>query len=500
MKSNSLKMIFLTALVPALFHVCPASGEGHTDWYVEMAGMGSTRRALPFWSHTGKGGVYPETCGGLLKGGVSGTNRPGSTFRLDWGIGLAGYAAAPGNGEVHNSDGDATRGMLQELYVGAAWKRLNLDLGIRRKSTDFGGLSVTGGNLMWTDNSLGFPGYLLHSEWIDVPMTGNVLAFRFDFGDYGLWDNRYVKHTLLHNQALYFKVKISGRISFTGGLDLWSQWGGTSPLYGRQPRSLKDYLRVLVAASGGEDATKSDQGNALGNHLGRELLRLDLDQDSWCLTFQHDRPFEDGSGVGFQNFPDAVNTLHFSFKDKDRWVSDLLLEFIYTKWQSGKRHDRPATEAELKRNPDKERYVVGGRDDYFNNGEYKSAWTYNGRSVGLPLFTLMDKDENGVTKGVVNNRIIAWNVGLGGKLLRKMPYLMKITYSRNFGRYSQSDKFFDSAPRQVSGAFELTLPGRVFSGTTIVSAGLYADKGSIYPDTAGLTLKLGWGGGTRLMR
>ncbi len=347
---------------------------------------------------------------------------------------------------------------------------------------------------MWTDNSLGFPGYLLHSGWIDVPKTGNVLAFRFDFGDYGLWDNRYVKHTLLHNQALYFKVNISRRINFSTGLDLWSQWGGNSPLYGKQPQSLKDYFRILVAASGGEDATRSDQINALGNHLGRELLRLDLDQDKWHLTFQHDRPFEDGSGVGFQNFPDAVNTLHFSFKDKDKWVSDLLLEFIYTKWQSGTRHDRPASEEELKKRPDKKVYIVGGCDDYFNNGEYQSGWTYNGRSVGLPLFTLMPKDNDGITKGVVNNRIIAWNVGLGGRIFRKIPYLMKITYSKNFGRYSQTDKFFDSAPRQVSGAFEFTMPKRLASSTTLVSVGLYADKGSIYPDTAGVTLKLGWGG------
>lgn len=485
----------LTLLAIVLFLAHPlAYGGDYGDWYVEMAGMGSTKRALPFWSHTNKGGVYPETCGGLLRGGVNGTSYWKNTFRLDWGVGLAGYAAAEGNSEVHNSDGSRMRGMIQELYVGAVWKKLNLDLGIRGRSAGFEGLSVTGGNLMWTDNSLGFPGYRLHSEWICVPFTKDIMKFRFDFGDYGLWDNRYVRHTLLHNQALYFKVNISKRLSFTGGLDLWSQWGGTSPVYGKQPHGFSDYLRIMVAASGGNGATKSDQINALGNHLGRELLRLDLDKDRWHLTFQHDRPFEDGSGVGFQNFPDAVNTLHFSFKDNGRWVSDLLLEFIYTKWQSGTRHDRPATEEELKKNPDKKVYIVGGCDNYFNNSEYRSGWTYNGRTIGLPLFIPSKKDKNGITYGVVNNRIVAWNVGAGGRLFRKMPYSVKITYSKNFGKYSQSDKFFDSAPRQVSGAFEFTLPKRLIGSTTLVSVGLYADKGSIYPDTAGVTIKLNWDG------
>lgn len=79
-----------------------------------------------------------------------------------------------------------------------------------------------------TGNSMSFPGYRLHSDWIEAPFARDILSFRFGFGDYGLWDNRYVKHTLLHNQALYFKVNITRGLVFTGGLELWSQWGGTS--------------------------------------------------------------------------------------------------------------------------------------------------------------------------------------------------------------------------------------------------------------------------------
>lgn len=498
MKSGSSSLLHrITALACAVLVPVTqvlGSDESQGCWYAETVGLSSTGRALPFWSHTNKGGVYPETCGGLIRARANGDMSPGKGFRLGWGFGLAGYAAAKGNADVHNSDGGSLRGMIQEVYVGAGWKKLDLDLGIRRRPTGFAGLSVTGGNLVITDNAQDFPGYRLHSDWIVIPRTNGTLSFRFDFGDYGLWDNRYVRHTLLHNQALYLKVGLSRRLTFSAGLDLWSQWGGTSPDHGRQPCGFRNYLRILTASSGDEEATKSDQINALGNHLGRELLRLDYEGDGWSLAFQHDIPFEDGSGVGFQNFPDGVNTLHFSLKEKDRWVSDLLLEFIYTKWQSGTRHDRPATEEELKRNPDKKVYVVGGCDNYFCNGEYKSGWTYNGRTIGLPLFIPAAKDENGITRGVVNNRVVAWNAGASGKLFRKAPYLVRITYSKNFGKYHQTDPFFDSAPRQVSGAFEITLPKPVINGTTLISLGLYADKGSIYPDTAGVTVKLGWGG------
>ena len=186
-----------------------------------------------------------------------------------------------------------------------------------------------------------------------------------------------------------------------------------------------------------------------------------------------------------------MNTLYLNLKDKDMWVNEFLVEFIYTKWQSGTRHDRPATPAELKKNPNKTRYVIGGCDDYFNNGEYRSGWTYNGRAIGLPLFFPYPKDMNGITYGVINNRIVAWNAGIGGKIARRIPYNVKITYSRNFGRYNTSQT---QMYQQVSGAFECSLPEPVFHKTTGISLGLYADKGSIYPDTAGITIKLYWGG------
>lgn len=182
-----------------------------------------------------------------------------------------------------------------------------------------------------------------------------------------------------------------------------------------------------------------------------------------------------------------MNTLHFSFNDKEKWVSDLLLEFIYTKWQSGTRHDRPATPEELKKNPGKTRYVIGGCDDYFNNGEYKSGWTYNGKVVGLPLFTPMPVGENGITPGVCNNRIVAWNFGVGGMVCRKIPYIIKVTYSRNHGTYGQRLKFFNDVPRQVSGALELTF--RDLLPYMSAMAGVYADAGSLFPDSVGVTLK-----------
>ena len=214
---NSLRHTLLSLALLAL----PIASFAENDWYVQMSGLGSTSRALPFWSHTNKGGAYPETSGGLLRAGASGVQSLGGNFSVDWGLGLAGYAAASPNSEVHNVDGKQYRGMVEALYVGASWKKLHLDVGVRGRNLEFNGLSVTGGDLTWTGNALAFPGYTLKSDWIGVPFISRVVSARFDFGDYGLWDNRYVEHTLLHNQAVYLKVKILKDLHFTFGLEDW---------------------------------------------------------------------------------------------------------------------------------------------------------------------------------------------------------------------------------------------------------------------------------------
>lgn len=389
--------------------------------------------------------------------------------------------------------------MLDRLYFGISWKKLHLDLGMKDRYFDYNGLSLTGGDLAYSGNARNLPGYNLSTDFIYIPYTRKIIGFKANFADYMMIDNRYVDKALLHNEALFVKITPIKRLSLTLGLEMWSQWGGTSEKYGRQPSSFNDYLRVMFGRSGGDDATQSDQINVLGNHLGRELIRLDWHADDFTVTFQHDIPFEDKSGMRFQNFPDGVNTLNFSFKDRDKWVTDILLEFVYTKWQSGPQHDRPATDEELEKNPDNKRVILGGCDNYFNNGEYRSGWTYYGNTIGLPLFTPMPAEEDGKVLGVCNNRVTAWHFGLRGNAAGKVPYKLLFTYSRNFGKYNQSDlgegadkSIFLSVPEQFSVALEGEIPHLGKRLPLSLGIGLYGDFGKLYQNSFGLTVRLSY--------
>ena len=396
---------------------------------------------------------------------------------------------------THDASSTEIYDAWKELYAGIGWKMLRLDIGMADRPFDYGGLSLTGGNLVWSGNSRNVPGYNLQVDWVEIPGTKGILALKANYADYKTLDDRYVDGAMLHNKSVYAKIRLHGKVYLRLGLEQWSMWGGTSPVYGRQPHSFTDYLRVVCGMSGGSGATQSDRINVLGDHRGRELIQVDWLADSFTLTVAHDIPFDDGSGMGFQNFPDGVNTVFFSFRDRNRWVTDILYEFVYTKWQSGTRHDRPAKPDELERNPEKTKYTIGGRDNYFNNGEYRSGWTYYGRTIGLPLFTPMPAGEDGTVLGVANNRVTAHHVGIAGKFARKVPYRFKATYSKNFGIYPpQRLSFFDTVPEQLSLALETDFPQISAKFPVSVSVGVYGDVGELYSDNFGLTVRLSYSG------
>jgi hypothetical protein len=213
------------------------------------------------------------------------------------------------------------------------------------------------------------------------------------------------------------------------------------------------------------------------------------------MTFQYDMPFEDNGGIKkLQNFPDGVWSLKFSFADRDAFVTDVIGEFINTTWQAGDVHDRPATEEEMKhQNPESPYYgrvVIGGLDNYFNNSTYASGWTNYGRVIGLPLLLTSAPNEDGIVKGIVNNRVRAYHIGLRGNAFEGVPYIFKSTYSSNWGRYHIGESnFFYTKPWQLSLALEFEFGREVTNLPLTLGVGAYGDFGKLYQNSVGLTLR-----------
>ncbi|MBR5018585.1 MAG: hypothetical protein IKX53_02985 [Bacteroidales bacterium] len=469
-----------------------------------LLGALSTGNQLPFWMSANQFGLMPEGSGSLALVKAGTQYDTSKDFQWNWGVSLAG-----------NTEGTADFNlMVDELYASAKWKAFRLDAGMKHVDIDFygagmstlGSMSTTGGHVAWSGNARTMPGYLITMDPVPVPFTRKIMWVRGAFGDFKTLDNRYVKGALVHRQQLFFLFKILPQLDFQFGLDHSALWAGTSPQYGKMPITLDNYLRVITARHASSAGTASDQKNVIGDQRGGTLYRLDWRGETWKLCLQRDIPYDDGSGIGgIQNHPDGVYTFWFGFDDKDRWVSDILFEYQYTMKQSGTYHDRKRTPEELAKLEPSDSWdyynkIYGGCDNYFNNGYYKSGWTYYGRTIGDPLIVPQGTHTGTWTGketvlGVESNRLKAHHLSIAGKLFKKMPYKLMLTYSRNYGTYSKQylgesqwkkpwGTVQETPLRQVYGAFVGEVPFRHVS----LTYGLYADRGQLLQDCFGATL------------
>lgn len=333
-------------------------------------------------------------------------------------------------------------------------------------------------------------------------------------------DNSFVKNRLYHRTKLFTKVYLDPKLRWylTLGLDHYALWGGYWDGYGYSRVNFKNYIRMVLGRSAGSDGTNADMNNTLGDQGGAETIGFGYEGRDWTISFQHEIPYNDKSGMRFQNFPDGVNTFAFSFKDKNRWVSDILYELYYTRYQSGSIRIEPV---------DKDGWVIPpapgmaytyiGIDDYFNNGDFRSGWTYYGRPITSPLFYsagTRDRQFNRYEispklqgnnywrrQAIENNRIIAHHIGISGKLGLKAPYKLMATISQNYGTYaapytgeSAFQKPWGSVKETCLWQFSLGFMGEVPNLFKVkhlsATYGVYFDCGQVLECQSGITVGL----------
>lgn len=466
-----------------------------------LLGALSSDGNMPFWSYANQYGIMPVTSGAVTLVQAGTQYDESKDFQWKWGAGAA----------VLTDHFRPVEFFPDELFASVKWKAFSLDLGMKRCCQDYlgvdpglGTLSTTAGNVERSGNCRSWPGYSFNIERLNIPGTNGHLQLSAAFGDYITTDNRYMKGAMVHNSALYL-TGLFGRFDITIGLDNWALWRGKDPEGRKAPSSFSDYIRVLLGKSAAPDGPLVDRFNVLGDQRGREHLKLGWKGDGWKLSAQHDITYNDKSGMRFENFPDGVNTIAFSFDDKDKWVSSIVYEFQYTMYQSGTRLD-PEFDDEGNPIPLGPGMSFTGKDNYFNNSEYKSGWTHHGMTVGNPLFYPKGTRDGSwnpaeMVLGVENNRLKAHHVGLSGKLFHHYPYKLMLTYTQAYGMYdipyiepSQANHEWGTVKEtplhQFSGGFTGIIP--LLGGKLQILPGIYADAGQVLGNSFGATLGLKW--------
>ena len=265
--------------------------------------------------------------------------------------------------------------------------------------------------------------------------------------------SKWADRVLYHSKAGYLKIGneySTFPISVELGLEMASEFGGrpyidkdgTMTLVPTE-KGLKSFWNALIP--GGQDATDGMYANNEGNVLGSWLMRVNYDQELWRLSIYADHFFEDhsqmllldynGYGEGEEwNLHKKRRYFKYALRDMmlgaefnlkyGRWLRDIVVEYIYTKYQSGPyNHDRTQNISDH----------IAGMDDYYNHSVY-TGWQHWGQVMGNPLFRSPIYNPNGIID-VRDNRFWALHLGIGGAPTERLAYRALATYQTGWGTY-----------------------------------------------------------------
>lgn len=343
-----------------------------------------------------------------------------------------------------------TNVFLQEGYLKAKFNVVELSAGRMKRTLGTHAEDISTGSLALSGNALPIPQILLAvNDYATVPFTKGFVEFKGSYAHAWLGQERYIKDAYLHEKSFYLKFGGEYKINFSAGLVHYVVWSGKAPVVGRLPSSFKDYLRVIRGKSAEEVDTNhptpviGEAANALGDHKGIYDFGLYVHLKDVDLLLYHQTPFEDWTGTRLFRNRDRLLGVNIKNKSKNKIVSSVVYEFLFTKYQSGPGkpggpNDPPGDSGYG--------YDYGGRDNYYNNYLYKTGWVYKNRIIGTPLFytkqrmkfydkNFIDPDEKLFNFKIINNRIIAHHIGIQGIVSNSFQYKFLSTFTKNYGTY-----------------------------------------------------------------
>jgi|TARA_R100000479_G_scaffold33554_3_gene13967 hypothetical protein len=361
----------------------------------------STEEELPFWMVTNKNGALSSKTDGLVQFATEGTYffHKENNAKLTAGTSL------------FLRNGVEEKLQRNELYLQFENSWLKVMVGAKNPTDRFQGLSVVDDNFLLSGNARAIPGLLL--ETAKPILISEAIGVQGGIGHYELNDERVTKNAMIHYKHFGIIVTPSKRHSFLLSIEHYAQWGGTSPEFGKQQTSFKDFINVFFAKNSIDANNDNERLNALGNHLGIYNFEYTYSPAIGSIKIYHQHPFEDGSGTALKNFPDGIWGVYYKPNQEDYtgFLKGFIFEYIQTTNQSG-------------------RFGRSGRDNYFNNGIYQTGWRYDINIIGFPFF-----DNTPIDELIENNRVRGGHVGVLGAV-KNVDFLFKVSYTENLGSYT----------------------------------------------------------------
>lgn len=444
-KLRRLPLLILGALL--------ASGQAQAEFSLskeaELFGTVGNGQFAPYYMAANRFGTLTQSKNAYLNYSLRHAIDPSKRFSYGFGVGFnLGYASKADYLRFNEtaqtqwalrSEGPAVI-WLQELYGEVKYRSLFLSVGMKERGSALLDNSLSSGDMVHSANAHPIPqvraGFL---DFTDIPWINGWVQLQGEIAYGKLNDNTYNRHhynyynyhinlgALYTYKRLYFRTKPAMPFSVTVGMQSAGFFGGTTTFYEngaavntvKLSRGPKMFLKMLFPTDGGVEYYA---GSSLGSW--DLFLRYRL-RDGSLLRAYMQKPFEDGSGIGFMNGFDALWGLEYKAAKKG-WLSGAVVEYIDLTNQGGPNHwdrgDFPGTTMPGK---------ATGADNYYNNFEYNS-FAYYGMSLGTPFVPSPIYNRNGCLQ-FLNTRVRGFHIAVEGQANDQWGYRAMGGYRKGWG-------------------------------------------------------------------
>ena len=468
---SSFRNLFLATFLLAVSSIGGSAQKMRLDYKVEANIIAGGGEYTPFYLMNNRGGTVsftPNT--GYLRAAVM--KDIDTTRRFSYGFGLDAMAS-------YNDDVPA---YIQQAYASLRFLALGLTVGSQEEYSLLWDKALSSGGWVWSGNSRPIPQVRIGiPEFVNFPWTHGTVQVKGEIAYGRFVDDKYQRHThgakenyttglLYHRKNLLLRFgKTNKRFYGIVGIDMAAQFGGKTykgnKLVLDFPSDIKQYFKVFVPLSGGENSPGIDQVNVTGNHLGSYLFAIGTRQKNWEGRIYYEHPFDDHSGMIFRNKADGLWGIEYRSKVPHAVVSGIVVEFLETRDQSG-----PFLWDKTQQIP----IQVSAGDWYYGHVVY-NGWVHRGHTIGNPLIISPGYNTDGYL-GFKSSRVEGLHIGIDGHITPEFDYRFLASLQRGWGTpyfpYIKIEKEFSGmlevnyAPRQLQG-WKFGLSMAVDAGTLV---------------------------------
>lgn len=330
---------------------------------------------------------------------------------------------------------------LIQAYGTLKYRQAYLILGMKDRESRMVDGELSAGDYVRSNNARPIPGVAAgFIDFVDIPFTngwvqidGEIMYGKFFDNGERIGANNHYTGTMdvdlyYHYKRCLFRTKPSKPFSVTVGMTTATLFGGTQYTYrggkitnvDSRGLKFKDIFDVMIPNEGsGENYYK---GQTLGAWDLKAVYRF---RNSSRLTFYVQKPWEDGSGVGFRTGWDGIWGLQYDMA-KESYLSKVLIEYIDFTNCSGPMHFAPSDNINttLKGH-------TNGADNYYNNSFYGPYVNY-GMAIGTPFMLAPVYNRDGIYQ-FKQNKTRGFHLAATGRITHNWKWRAMVSYQKAAG-------------------------------------------------------------------